>query len=246
MNKGHLIKQALFTEAVEEVSRYFTFLSDMGCRGLDCSAGALKIMEDWGHGKEIHAETLGSIYDELKSCRRCKLSESRNHVVLGEGDSNARLMFIGEGPGFEGNETGRPFTGAAGKLLTKIIQAIDLTRETVYICNAVKCMPSGKRKFLPEEISACRVFLKRQIQAVKPDFICTLGSVAAASLLNTSRPLDSLRGRFHNYRGIQIMPTYHPAFLIDNPEKKREVWEDMKQLLAAYKKSSSVHKRSNQ
>jgi DNA polymerase len=246
MDKGNLIKQDLFSEAVEEISRYFVFLSDMGCRGLDCSAGALEIMEGWGHGKEIQVETLCSIYNELESCHRCKLSENRNHVVFGEGDPHARLMFIGDGPGSEGNETGRLFTGKAGELLTKIIQAIELTRETVYICNAVKCMPSEERKFLPQEISACRVFLKRQIQAVKPDFICTLGSVAAAALLKTSRPLDLLRGRFYNYNGIQIMPTYHPAFLIDNPEKKREVWEDMKQLMAAYKNSTSVHKRSNQ
>ncbi len=209
----------------------------MGCRGLDCSAGALEIIKDWGHVKEVHAETMGSIYDESKNCRRCKLSESRKHVVFGEGDpKNARLMFIGEGPGPEGNETGRPFTGEAGELLTKIIQAINLTREIVYICNAVKCMPSGERKFLPEEISACHVFLKRQIQVVKPDFICTLGSVSTAALLKTSRPIALLRGRFHDYRGIQVMPTYHPAFLVDNPEKKREVWEDMKQLMAAYRK----------
>ncbi|MFO7560277.1 MAG: uracil-DNA glycosylase [Desulfobacterales bacterium] len=246
MNKCNFVKQAFFAEAVEEVSRYFLFLSDMGCRGLDCSAGALEILSSWGHPKEIHAETLDSIYNELKSCRRCKLSEKRNRIVFGEGDPSARVMFIGEGPGSKGNETGRPFTGEAGELLTKIIQAIGLTRETVYLCNAVKCMPSGERKFLPEEIRACHGFLKRQIQAVKPEFICTFGSVAAAALLETSRPLDLLRGRFHNYRGIQVMPTYHPAFLIDHPEKKREVWEDMKQLMAAYQNSTSVHKRSNQ
>jgi DNA polymerase len=105
---------------------------------------------------------------------------------------------------------------------------------------------SGVRKFLPEQIRACHVFLERQIQAVKPDFICTLGPVPAASLLKTSRPLDLVRGHFYNYRGIQIMPTYHPAFLVGNPEKKREVWEDMKQLMAAYKNSMSARKRSNQ
>ncbi len=246
MNKCNFIRQELLAEAVEEVSRYFHFLSDMGCQGMDCNAGTLEILSSWGNPKEMHAETLDAIYNELKSCSRCKLSEKRNQVVFGEGDPNARVMFIGEGPGSKGNETGRPFTGEAGELLTKIIQAIGLTRETVYLCNAVKCMPSGERKFLPEEIRACHVFLKRQIQAVKPDFICTFGSVAAAALLETSRPLDLLRGRFHNYGGIQVMPTYHPAFLIDHPEKKREVWEDMKQLMAAFKNSTSVHKRSTQ
>jgi DNA polymerase len=245
MEKNNLVKQEFFTKVVEEVSRYFTFLSDMGCRGLDCSAGALEILEGWGQVKEVRAETLESIYKESQRCRRCRLSESRKQIVFGEGDANSRLMFIGEGPGSEGNETGKPFTGEAGDLLTKIIQAIGLTRETVYICNAVKCMPSRERKFLPEEINACHVFLTRQIQVVKPDFICTLGPVAAAALLKTHRPLNLLRGRFCDYGGIQVMPTYHPAFLIDHPEKKREVWEDMKQLMAVYKKGSSVHKRSN-
>jgi len=245
MNKGNLGKQKLFAEVLEELGRYFMFLSDMGCRGLDCSAGELNTLEGWGRAGEVRTDTLESIYNELKTCRRCRLSESRKQIVFGEGDAKARLMFIGEGPGTEGNETGKPFTGEAGELLTKIIRAIDLTRETVYICNAVKCMPGPERKFLPEEISACRVFLARQIRVVKPDFICTLGPAAAASILKTEQPFDLLRGRFFDYRGIQVMPTYHPAFLIDHPEKKREVWEDMKRLMTAYNKTLSVQKRSN-
>ena len=149
------------------------------------------------------------------------------------GDPRARLVFVGEGPGYEEDQKGEPFVGAAGQLLTKIIQAIQLSRSEVYICNIVKCRPPGNRNPTQDEMAACLPFLRRQLSAVAPDFICALGSVAARTLLETETPISKLRGHFHHYMGIRVMPTYHPAYLLRNPEKKREVWEDMKMLMKA-------------
>ncbi len=134
-------------------------------------------------------------------------------------------------PGYEEDQTGRPFIGAAGQLLTKIIQAIKLTREQVYICNIIKCRPPKNRNPLPDEIKACLPFLQRQIAVLKPDFICALGTFAAQTLLKTKEPISRLRGNFHKYSGIRVLPTYHPAYLLRNPDKKRDVWEDMKMLM---------------
>lgn len=176
-------------------------------------------------------ETLEDIRAEIGDCRRCKLCERRTHIVFGTGNPRARLMFAGEGPGRDEDLQGEPFVGAAGRLLTKIIQAIQLTREEVYIANIIKCRPPGNRNPEPEEIRTCYPFLERQIQAVQPEFICALGSFAARTLLSTSESISRLRGRFHNYKGIKVVPTFHPAFLLRYPERKRDVWEDMKMLM---------------
>ena len=141
---------------------------------------------------------------------------------------------MGEGPGFDEDQQGEPFVGPAGQLLTKIIEAINLTRSQVYICNIVKCRPPRNRNPQPDEISTCFPFLDRQIAAMQPDFICALGSIAAQTLLNTAEPISRLRGRFHDYKGIKLLPTYHPAYLLRNPEKKRDVWDDMKMLMKEY------------
>jgi DNA polymerase len=163
------------------------------------------------------------------------LSGGRSHIVFGTGDPQADLVFVGEGPGFEEDRQGAPFVGSAGRLLTKIIQAMGLTRETVYICNVIKCRPPGNRNPLPGEIEQCFPFLKRQLEGIQPRVICALGSVAAKVLLGTDAPISRLRGRFHDYQGVPLMPTYHPAYLLRNPEKKREVWEDMKRIMARLK-----------
>lgn len=206
-----------------------------GCRGFDCSEQTLETLKNWGRPPATprpEAEGLDRIRDDLGQCRRCGLSAKRTHIVFGEGDPNARLVFVGEGPGFEEDRSGHPFVGPAGQLLTKIIEALKLSRDQVYICNVIKCRPPGNRNPATEEIAACRPFLERQIDAIRPEAICTLGTFAAQTLLNTQQPISKLRGRFHTYNGIRLMPTYHPAYLLRNPEQKRAVWEDMKKIAA--------------
>ncbi|MBL7179339.1 MAG: uracil-DNA glycosylase [Pseudomonadota bacterium] len=228
-----------FIAAVAEINNTLRYLAETGCRGFDCSEESLKTISNWGRKAGAPPETLSKIRDDLGDCRRCKLSGSRNNIVFGSGDPHARLVFVGEGPGYEEDQKGEPFVGAAGQLLTKIIQAINYSREQVYIGNIIKCRPPGNRNPMPDEITACAPFLKRQIAAIKPDFICALGTFAARTLLETNEPISKLRGSFHQYMGIRVLPTYHPAFLLRNPEKKRDVWEDMKMLMKALGRSIS-------
>jgi len=142
-------------------------------------------------------------------------------------------MFVGEAPGFDEDRQGEPFVGAAGQLLTRIIEAIQLRREEVYIANILKCRPPNNRNPLPDEIALCRPYLDRQIELIRPRIICALGKFAAQTLLATDTPISRLRGRFHDYRGTPVMPTFHPAYLLRNPGGKRAVWEDMQQIQAA-------------
>lgn len=210
-------------------------LARWGCRGFSCSDNALAMLRSWDPRAAAPlpvAQDLQRIRDDLGDCRRCGLSSQRSHIVFGEGDPDARLVFVGEGPGFEEDRSGRPFVGPAGQLLTRIIEAIKLTREQVYICNVIKCRPPANRNPAPEEIDACRPFLERQIAAIGPEVICTLGTFAAQTLLQTQTPISKLRGRFHTCNGIRLMPTYHPAYLLRNPDQKRAVWEDMKKIAA--------------
>ena len=220
-------------EAFDGMDRYLRFLAESGCRGFDCSTESLQKMAAWGHPKSPVAETLKDVRRDLGDCRRCKLSEHRKNIVFGAGNPNARLVFVGEGPGSEEDQRGEPFVGAAGQLLTKIIEAMNYTREQVYICNIIKCRPPGNRNPMPDEIQACSPFLRRQISSIKPDFICALGTFAAQTLLETSVPISKLKGCFHDYMGIRVLPTYHPAYLLRNPGKKRDVWEDMQKLMKA-------------
>lgn len=170
---------------------------------------------------------LAAVRAELGECTRCKLHRTRKTIVFGEGDPSARLMFVGEGPGADEDQQGRPFVGEAGALLTRMIQAIGLERNQVYIANIVKCRPPGNRDPEEDEIRACFPFLQRQIQAVKPRVICALGRVAAQTLLGTSQGISQLRGSFHRLGDILVMPTYHPAYLLRSPGKKREAWIDL-------------------
>jgi uracil-DNA glycosylase len=176
------------------------------------------------------AGTLVQLKDEIgPACDRCKLHKfGRTQVVFGVGNPSADLMFVGEAPGADEDLKGEPFVGKAGQLLTKIIEAIDLTREQVYIANVIKCRPPGNRNPEPDEVDSCEPFLFRQIDAIKPKVIIALGKFAAQSLLKTTEPITRLRGRVFNYRGASLIPTFHPAFLLRNPAAKREVWEDMK------------------
>jgi DNA polymerase len=173
-------------------------------------------------------ESLEIIRADLGDCTRCVLHEKRTHLVFGVGNPDADLMFIGEGPGYEEDRQGIAFVGPAGQLLTKIINAIDLGRDEVYIANVVKCRPPKNRDPEPEEVAQCRPFLIRQIDAVRPKVICALGRIAAQHLLETDEGITRIRGRIYSYRGAKLVPTFHPAYLLRNAEKKRECWEDMK------------------
>ena len=180
------------------------------------------------------AEALGALRTEIGPlCVRCKLCElGRKQVVFGVGNPKARLMFVGEAPGEDEDRQGEPFVGRAGQLLTKIIEAINLTREQVYIANVIKCRPPGNRNPEPDEVAACEPFLFRQIAVIQPRVIVALGKFAAQCLLRTSEPITRLRGREFEYRGATLIPTFHPAYLLRNPPAKREVWEDMKKVRA--------------
>lgn len=173
-------------------------------------------------------QTLEEIRNELGECTRCKLHEGRTNIVFGEGNPNAKLVFVGEGPGRDEDIQGRPFVGRAGKLLTKIIAAMGLTREEVYICNVVKCRPPDNRNPEADEVAACEPFLLKQIRTINPEVIVCLGSVATSLLLKlkNSRMAD-LRGQFHEYGNSKLMITYHPAALLRNPGFRKPLWEDM-------------------
>jgi DNA polymerase len=176
------------------------------------------------------AEALQALKDEIgPACARCKLHAlGRTQVVFGVGNPAADLMFVGEAPGAEEDVQGIPFVGAAGQLLTKIIEAIDLRREDVYIANVIKCRPPQNRNPEPDEVSTCEPFLLRQIEYVSPKVIVALGKFAAQTLLRTQDPISRLRGRIYEYQGAKLVPTFHPAYLLRNPDSKRDVWEDMK------------------
>jgi DNA polymerase len=176
--------------------------------------------------------SLDKIYHDMECCHGCPLEKTRKNLVFGEGNSHAELVFVGEAPGAEEDLQGRPFVGRAGQLLTKIIVAMGLKREDVYICNILKCRPPGNRNPLPEEIEICEPYLVRQIQAIKPRVICALGTFAAQTLLKKKGiPITVLRGQFHDYHGIKLMPTYHPAYLLRNPGAKKQVWEDVQKIM---------------
>ena len=184
-----------------------------------------------GSRRDVQEMTLEEIQAELGDCRRCPLSKTRHHIVFGEGNPHAELVFVGEAPGGDEDIQGKPFVGRAGQLLTKIVAAMELTRKEIYICNILKCRPPGNRNPLPDEIAACEPFLVRQLEAIRPRVICTLGSFAAHTLLNSQAPITALRGSFHDYRGIPLMPTYHPAYLLRNPGAKKAVWEDVQKIM---------------
>jgi len=173
-------------------------------------------------------ETLEDIWNDIGECMRCPLSQSRTRIVNSEGNRQARLMFIGEAPGADEDASGRPFVGRAGQLLNKIIEAIGLKREDIMIGNVNRCRPPQNRTPTPAEAATCKPFLLREIAIIRPDVIVVLGNTAMKNLLDTKEGITKLRGKFQDYRGIKVMPTFHPAYLLRDPSKKREAWEDMK------------------
>lgn len=211
----------------QQVRGWLQFLDQAGCPGIPHQAEdeTTALPKDTGGPAP---ESLEAVRQSLGDCRRCQLAEGRNHIVFGVGSPTADLMFVGEAPGRDEDLQGEPFVGRAGKLLTKIIESIGLHREDVYIANILKCRPPGNRNPEPDEVTTCSPFLFRQIEVIKPLVVVALGAYAARTLLDTEVAISKLRGRFHDYRGTQLMPTYHPSYLLRNPGAKRPVWEDMK------------------
>ncbi len=197
------------------------------------TGGFLLLPEDRAMpGESSKTGALDAVRKRLEGCQRCPLCRTVRHVVFGEGSPDASVMFIGEAPGAVEDETGRPFVGPAGRLLTDIIEkGMGLRRSDVYIANIVKCRPPGNRDPLPEEIGGCSGFLDEQIGVIGPKVIVALGRIAAQTLLATETPISRLRGRFGEYRGVKVMPTYHPSYLLHNPARKRDVWEDIKTVM---------------
>ena len=183
----------------------------------------------------VTTATLDDVQRELGNCRRCGLYQGRKNIVFGEGNHEADLVFVGEAPGQQEDIQGKPFVGRAGQLLTRIIEAMGLVRHDVYICNILKCRPPGNRNPKPDEIRVCEPFLIKQLEIIRPKVICALGTFAAKTLLKTDVPISLLRGKFHSYQGIKLMPTYHPAYLLRNPGAKKQVWEDVQMIMKELK-----------
>src|ERR1051326_91668 len=188
----------------------------------------------WSEPVSGSVQLLRAIREDIGDCTRCKLhKQGRKQIVFGVGNPRAQLMFVGEAPGADEDKQGEPFVGRAGQLLTKIIEAIDLKREDVYIANVIKCRPPGNRNPEPDEVAVCQPFLFQQIDIIQPRVIVALGTHAAHALLQTDTPISRLRGKVLEFRGgSRLVPTFHPAFLLRSPERKRDVWEDMKTVRA--------------
>ncbi len=184
--------------------------------------------------RQDRAARLEVIAKQVAACRRCReLATTRTQTVFGVGNPQPRLVFLGEAPGADEDQQGEPFVGRAGQLLNKIIEVCDMRREDVYILNILKCRPPGNRNPSPEEAGNCREYLLAQLDVLRPEFICCLGTIAAQNLLETTTPIGQLRGRIHHFGSIQVVATYHPAYLLRNPSAKRATWDDMKMLLTA-------------
>jgi len=180
--------------------------------------------------------TLDEVRTDLGDCKRCKLCNGRKQIVFGSGNPKAELVFVGEGPGAEEDKQGVPFVGEAGKLLTKMIEAMKFSRDTVYICNVVKCRPPNNRNPEPDEIQACEPFLKAQLAVIKPKVIVALGKFAAQTLLRDDTPITRMRGQWRSYEGIELMPTYHPAYLLRQPDEKKKAWMDLQEVMRKFGK----------
>lgn len=219
-------------QVITETKKHLEHLRTLGVEGIrvaDVSppVKSLSLPVQRNHETRI-TETFEQIHAEIGDCTRCPLHQDRKHVVHTEGNRKARLMFVGEAPGADEDIQSRPFVGRAGQLLTKIIEAIGLKREDVLIGNVNRCRPPGNRAPMPDEAATCKPYLEREIAIVQPDVIVVLGNTAMKNLLDTREGITRARGRFHEYKGIKVMPTFHPAYLLRDPSKKRETWEDLK------------------
>lgn len=204
----------------------FEYLRDIG--EFEVAAAAAQGLAGSENSPKSADESLEDVRQDLGDCQRCHLAQSRTELVFGVGNPNARLLLVGEAPGREEDLKGEPFVGEAGQLLDRILLAMGLSRQDVYICNVLKCRPPNNRDPLPDEVATCEAFLMRQVAAINPEVIVALGRFAVQSLLRSKAPIGRLRGEWHRYQGVPLMPTYHPAYLLRNPQGKREVWEDMK------------------
>jgi len=214
------------------------FLSDVDLGSMRTVRGGL--IETDGLGPEGGAgDVLDSLVREVGECSRCGLSRTRRSVVFGEGNLRSRLMFIGEAPGADEDRQGRPFVGRAGQLLTRIIAAMGLEREDTYITNILKCRPPGNRNPEVDEICECLPYLERQIESIRPEIICTLGLFATQTLTGIRDPIGRMRGKTYEYRGIPLIPTYHPAACLRNPSSKKLVWEDIKRVMKELEKKDA-------
>jgi len=222
----------------DELVTQLQFFKDIGVETLSVAPAAPQPQETRPEARHhmpapaVPSMKLESIRAEMGDCQRCKLAPKRTNLVFGSGSPEAELVFVGEAPGFDEDQQGLPFVGRAGQLLTKIIESINLKREDVYICNVLKCRPPDNRNPEPDEVAACNPFLKKQLAAIRPKIVCCLGTFAAQTVLQTAAPISRLRGKFFDIDGMRVIATFHPAYLLRSPEKKREVWEDMKQIRA--------------
>ncbi len=215
-------------ELIDALSGWLRYQQRQGWRGLPAQVDP---------GPEVLAQpkeqiqTLEEIRAAMGDCRGCKLYGGRTNLVFGDGAADARLMFVGEAPGADEDQQGLPFVGAAGQLLTRMLGKLGLSREEVYIANVVKSRPPGNRDPEADEITACLPFLKKQIKAIRPQVIVTLGRIAAQALLGTKEPLTKIRGRWQRYDDIRVMPTFHPSYLLRFPQERHKTWEDMQQVM---------------
>ena|SRR5256884_7780038 len=212
-----------------EIAAQLEFFRDIGVDTLDVQTVGAVYDRPGAHRAPLQ---LDAIRGEIGDCQRCKLAPGRTNIVFGSGNPHAELVFVGEAPGYDEDQQGLPFVGRAGQLLTKIIESINLKREDVYICNVLKCRPPENRNPEPDEVASCNPFLRKQLTAIRPKIVCCLGTFAAQTVLQTAAPISRLRGKFFDMDGMRVIATFHPAYLLRSPEKKREVWEDMKEIRA--------------
>jgi DNA polymerase len=225
---------------VLERAKYYASLSTLGLPASSVSAAPSVAIGSGGgvSAAPDFATRLAAIREDIGDCQRCRLAGTRKTIVFGQGHPNARLMFVGEAPGADEDEQGLAFVGKAGQLLTKIIEAIGLSREDVFIANVLKCRPPQNRNPEPDEVISCQPFLEKQIETIRPKVLVGLGKFGAHWLLKTAEPITRIRGRLGEYNGITVMPTYHPAYLLRNPGAKKDVWEDMKVVRALLNENS--------
>ncbi len=219
---------------VEVIRDFLSFQAEMGVLTLPLGSGPALADPKIESKETTQHDALVAFAEEISDCQACGLCNGRTHVVVGAGAPDADVMFVGEAPGHEEDRQGLPFVGASGQLLTKMIKAIGFRREDVYVANVIKCRPPQNRDPQGDEIAACEPLLKRQIEIVGPRVICTLGRFAVQTLLRTTTSMGRLRGQVYDYEGVKLVPTYHPAALLRNPQWKRPTWEDLKRLRLEY------------
>lgn len=240
------------TEIVKQLKKAMEFYQELGFERLPVKEADLfglfanenqtsRVSEEVGAFASSKESSLKDLRKEIGDCPKCRLSKGRKNIVFGEGNQNAKIMFIGEGPGREEDIQARPFVGDAGKLLTSLINKMGFKREDVYIGNVVKCRPPSNRDPEEDEMAACSPFLEKQIEIIKPEVIVALGRISSHFLTRSKIPIGKLRGRFYDYKAIPVMPTFHPAYLLRNPKDKWLTWDDVQKVLEKLKRNTDDH-----